>query len=82
LDDESDYVVGSIIAVNLEGDKFAVTIDKAKGYYESEVGNQAGFGVEDFTVVETEIAMENKVKVTYDEINGRISATRIEKYSD
>lgn len=80
IDDESGYVVGNITAVSEKGDKFAVTIEDAEGYYEDEIGNQAGFGVENFTKVETEIVTDKKVKVTYAKIDGRISATRIEKY--
>lgn len=82
IDDESGYVVGNITDVNEKGDKFAVTIEDAEGYYEDEMGKQGGFGVETFTIVDTEIVVDKKVKVTYAEIDGRISATRIEKYGN
>ncbi|ADI75049.1 hypothetical protein Metev_2224 [Methanohalobium evestigatum Z-7303] len=82
IDDESGYVVGNVTAVNEKGDKFAVTIEDAEGYYEDEIGNQAGFGVENFTIVETEIVMGKKLKVTYTEIDGKVSAIRIEKYGN
>ncbi|MFP4655495.1 MAG: hypothetical protein ACLFMM_07485 [Methanohalobium sp.] len=82
IDDKSGYVVGNITAVNEKGDKFAVTVEDAEGYYEDEIGNQAGFGIENFTMVDTEIVTGKKVKVNYAEIDARITATRIEEYGN
>jgi len=81
ITDEKGYAVGKIIAVNEQGNKFAITVEDAQGYYKKEIGNQASFGIiEEITDVNTDLNMERKVIVTYQNVNGRILAIKIDEF--